>query len=408
MGKRVAPAAEPRIAIVGAGPVGLVLALRLAMLGLPSLVLEAEADISEELRASTFHPPTLDMLDELGVAQALIAQGLVTPTWQIRRHEDGARAVFDLGVLKDDTAHPYRLQVEQWKLSRLLLAKLRADHADSVELRFNTRIEQVAQDADGVTLSGAGFNPIRVPYAVGCDGARSEVRRAMGIDFPGDTYPETTILATTPFDFAAVFEGLSNVNYIWTQHPAFAGTFSLLRVPGKWRASLYPAPGETIEAALKPEAIERKLQAIHPKGSAYDVPDLRPYRIHQRIVETYRIGRLMLAGDAAHLNSPSGGMGMNGGIHDAMELAATLTAVWKNEAPDSLLDRYTRRRRPVAQAEIIAQADRNRARMRETDPARRAAMLDELQRTAGDPAKAREHLLRSSMISGLRGAAAVI
>ncbi|WP_372619426.1 FAD-dependent oxidoreductase [Falsiroseomonas sp.] len=398
---------DQRIAIVGAGPVGLVLALRLAMLGLPSLVLEAEADISEALRASTFHPPSLDMLDELGVAEALIAQGLVTPTWQVRRHEDGARAVFDLGVLKDDTAHPYRLQAEQWKLSRLLLAKLRAEHADAVDLRFGCRVEQVAQDADGVTLSGTGFDPLRVPYAVGCDGARSEVRRAMGLDFPGDTYPETTILATTPFDFAAVFEGLSNVNYIWTQHPAFSGTFSLLRVPGRWRASLYPAPGETVEDALRPEAIERKLQAIHPKGTPYDVPDLRPYRVHQRIVESYRSGRLMLAGDAAHLNSPSGGMGMNGGIHDAMELAATLAPVWRNEADESLLDRYTRRRRPVAEREIIAQADRNRARMRETDPARRAEMLTELQRTAGDPVRAREHLLRSSMISGLRAAATV-
>jgi 3-(3-hydroxy-phenyl)propionate hydroxylase len=397
---------DNRIAIVGAGPVGLVLALRLATLGIPSLVLEAEADIAEELRASTFHPPTLDMLESLGLAAPLIAQGLVTPTWQIRRHEDGARAVFDLSVLKDDTAHPYRLQAEQWKLSRLLLAKLAADHAGTVELRFGARIEGVSQDADGVTLTGPAMDPLRVPYAVGCDGARSVVRSAMGLDFPGDTYPETTILATTPFDFSAVFEGLSNVNYVWTQHPAFSGTFSLLRVPGKWRASLYPAPGERVEEALQPEAIERKLQAIHPKGTPYDVPDLRPYRIHQRIVETYRTGRLVLAGDAAHLNSPSGGMGMNGGIHDAMELAATLAEVWTG-ADAALLDRYTRRRRPIAQQEIIAQADRNRARMRETDPARRAALLADLQRTAADPVAARAQLLRSSMIAGLRAAALV-
>ena len=229
----------------------------------------------------------------------------------------------------------------------------------------------------------------------------------MGLDFPGDTYPETTILATTPFDVGQVFDGLSNVNYIWTQHPAFSGTFSLLRVPGKWRASLYPAPGESVEDALLPEAIERKLQAIHPKGTPYDVPDLRPYRIHQRIVESYRNGRLLLAGDAAHLNSPSGGMGMNGGIQDAMELAATLAAIRRGAADDGLLDRYTRRRRPIAEREIIAQADRNRARMRETDPARRAAMLADVQRIADHPAKAREHLLRSSMISGLRAAAEV-
>lgn len=395
------------VAIVGAGPVGLVLALRLATLGVPSVVLEAGDDIAEELRASTFHPPTLDMLDQLGLAAPLIAQGLVTPTWQIRRHEDGARAVFDLGVLKDDTAHPYRLQAEQWKLSRLVLAKLGAEHAGAVALRYGAQVETVVQDAEGVTLSGTGFAPLRVPFVIGCDGARSVVRRAMGLDFAGDTYPETTILATTPFDFADVFEGLSNVNYVWTQHPAFSGTFSLLRVPGKWRASLYPAPGESIEDALRPEAIERKLQAIHPKATPYEVPDLRPYRIHQRIVADYRRGRLLLAGDAAHLNSPSGGMGMNGGIHDAMELAATLAPVWQGDAEAALLDRYTRRRRPVAEREILAQADRNRARMRESDPARRAELLAELQRTASDPALAREQLLRSSMIAGLRAAATV-
>lgn len=398
---------DHRIAIVGAGPVGLVLALKLATLGVASTVLEAEDDISEALRASTFHPPSLDMLDTLGLAEGLIAQGLVTPTWQIRRHEDGARAVFDLGVLKDDTAFPYRLQAEQWKLSRLILAKLAAEHAGAVDIRFGCAVDAVVQDADGVTLTGTGFDALRVSHAVGCDGARSVVRRAMGLEFPGDTYPETTILATTPFPFHEVFEGLSNVNYFWTRHPAFSGTFSLLRVPGKWRASLYPAPGETIEQALEPDAIERKLQAIHPKGTPYEVPDLRPYRIHQRIVDSYREGRLLLAGDAAHLNSPSGGMGMNGGIHDAMELAVTLLPVLRGEADDSLLDRYTRRRQPIAKREIIAQADRNRARMRETDASKRAAMLSDLQSVAGDPVRAREHLLKSSMIAGLRAAALV-
>jgi len=394
-----------RVAIVGAGPVGLVLALKLATLGIPSRVLEAEPDISEALRASTFHPPTLDMLEEFGLAAPLIAQGLVTPTWQIRRHEDGARAVFDLGVLAGDTAHPYRLQAEQWKLSRLILAKLAAAHAGMVELRFSARVTDVSQDADGVTLQAEGMDPWRAPYVVGCDGARSLVRRAMDLPFEGDTYPETTILATTTFPFHEVFEGLSNVNYVWTESPAFAGTFSLLRVPGKWRASLYPAPGEAVEEALAPDAIERKLQAIHPKPDPYEVPDLRPYRVHQRIVARYDLGRLLLAGDAAHLNSPAGGMGMNGGIHDAMELAPTLAAVLRREAPPALLGRYSRRRQPVAAREIIAQADRNRARMRERDPARRAALLADLQATAGDPARARAQLLRSSMIAGLREAA---
>ncbi len=398
--------ARDPIAIVGAGPVGLVLALLLARQGLPVVLLEAGDDISEELRASTFHPPTLDMLDGLGLAAPLIAQGLVTPTWQIRRHEDGARAVFDLSVIAPDTAHPFRLQAEQWKLSRLLLARLHAEHREAAP-RFGCTVEALTQTADGVTLTGQGFDPIHAAFVVGCDGARSVVRKAMDMPFAGDTYPETTILATTPFPFQDAFEGLSNVNYVWTDHPAFSGTFSLLHVPGRWRASLHTAPGEDVEAALTPDAIERKLQAIHPKGTPYEVLDLRPYRIHQRIVEDYRRGRALLCGDAAHLNSPSGGMGMNGGIHDAFELAAHLAPVWRGEEGIEHLDRYTRRRRPVAEREIIAQADRNRARMRERDPGRRAQLLVDMQAIAGDPMRAREHLLRSSMISGLRAAAAI-
>jgi 3-(3-hydroxy-phenyl)propionate hydroxylase len=392
------------VAIIGAGPVGLVLALLLARAGIPVELLEAEADISEELRASTFHPPTLDMLDRLGLAAPLVAQGLVSPTWQIRRHEDGARAVFDLDVIAPDTAHPFRLQAEQWRLSRLVLAEL---HRAGTAPRFGCAVESLMQDNDSMLVSGRGFDPFRAAFVVGCDGARSVVRRAMEMPFSGDTYPETTFLATTPFDFGAVFDGLSNVNYIWTEHTAFSGTFSLLHVPGKWRASLHTAPGEDVDAALTPAAIERKLQAIHPKPTPYDVPDLRPYRIHQRIVQDYRRARMLLAGDAAHLNSPSGGMGMNGGIHDAFELAAHLAPVWRGEVDATLLDRYTRRRRPIAEREIIAQADRNRARMRERDPGRRAAMLADLQAIAGDPAAAREHLLRSSMITGLRAAATV-
>jgi 3-(3-hydroxy-phenyl)propionate hydroxylase len=184
------------------------------------------------------------------------------------------------------------------------------------------------------------------------------------------------------------------------------GTFSLLRLPDLWRCSLYPDGEESIEQALEPASIPRKLQEIAPNPGGHVVDEIRPYRIHMRIVDDYRSGRVLLAGDAAHVNSPSGGMGMNGGIHDAHELVATLAEVLDGAAPEHL-DRYTRRRRPIAESEILTQADRNRARMQERDPAKRREMLTALQKTAGDPAAARAHLLRTSMIEGLRKAASI-
>ena len=385
------------VAIVGAGPVGLTLALLLRRAGVECVVLEANPDIPHELRASTFHPPTLDKLDTLGLAAPLIAQGLKTPDWQIRWHETGEHALFDLAVLAGETAHPYRLQAEQQKLCQLLLG--------GTDARFGTEVTDVVQDGDGVTLTGPALPPLRARWVVGCDGARSVVRKAAGIGFAGDIYPETTLLGTTEFPLETLFADLSNVNYIWTSSPAFDGTFSLLRVPGRWRLSLYPAPGETAEEAMQPAALAQKLAAIHPGAADAVVNEVRPYRVHKRLAATYRAGRLLLAGDAAHLNSPAGGMGMNGGIHDAFELAEHLIAVLAG-GDAALLDRYERRRRPVAEHDIIAQADRNRARMRERDPAARRAQLAELQAVCADPVRLKAHLMRSSMIDGLRAAAA--
>lgn len=379
------------VAIVGAGPVGLTLALLLARAGREVALCEAATALPAELRASTFHPPTLDMLDTLGITPGLLARGLVTPSWQIRWHETGEHALFDLSVLAGDTAHPYRLQCEQQVLCELLLAAMPAG-----VVRFGAPVSGVAQDEDGATLHGPG---LRARHVVGCDGARSVVRAAAGIGFEGDTYPETTLLATTVFAVETVMPGLSNVNYLWTTSPAFDGTFSLLRVPGRWRLSLYPAPGETPEQAMQPAALRAKLAAIHPAMAEAEVAEIRPYRVHKRLAGAYRAGRLFLAGDAAHLNSPAGGMGMNGGIHDAFELAAALLQ------GGPALDRYERRRRPVAEHDIIGQADRNRARMRQKDPAARRAALAELQAVTADRVRMRAHLLNSSMIAGLRAAA---
>ena len=393
------------VLIAGAGPVGLTAALVLAEAGVTVKVFEAEADVIDDLRASTFHPPTLDLLQRFGISADLIAQGLICPHWQIRLHPGGERAVFDLSVLEGETRHPYRLQCEQWKLSRALLARLQ--HHPKVELRFATRVSALGQDDRGVALTveadGRG-ETVRGAWLIGADGAKSVVRKAVGLEFDGQTYPETTLLATTRFPFEEHLEGLSNVSYCWKA----GGNFSLLKVPGRWRVSIYPRQDLSIEEQLSPANIEAALQEIVPRPEPYEVLEVRPYRVHQRIVERYRVGRMFLAGDAAHLNSPAGGMGMNGGVHDAFNLGEKLGALINGRADSPLLDLYDLQRRPVARDQILLQADRNRARMREKDDAKRREMLAGMQALIADRGKLKAHLLKTSMIEGLRQAAQVV
>jgi len=392
------------VLICGAGPVGLVAGLRLALAGIETLVIDKENQVSQDFRASTFHPPTLDMLDELGLTQDLLSEGLISPTWQIRQHESHDKALFDLSVLKDDTRYPFRLQCEQRVLTRLADAK--AQNTPNLQVRYGCELTHLVQDQSGVTASLSTTNgpeQIHARYLIAADGARSVCRKLTGMTFTGETYPETTILATTTFKFEEVLPELSNVNYVWCKE----GTFSLLRLPSIWRCSLYSDPDETVEQALAPAAIERKLQRIVPRSEPYNIVEIRPYRIHRRLIDNYRAGSVVFAGDSAHLTSPSGGMGMNGGIHDAVNLTDKLIAILRQGASEDLLDQYTRQRRPIAEEEILAQSHINRMRMQRRDAVWRAEEMSRLQALIASPEQHREHLLKSSMISGLARAAAV-
>lgn len=386
---------EP-VLIVGGGPVGLTLAWRLSQAGLPVVVFEAELGIPDQLRASTFHPPTLDMFDASGITAEIIAKGRITPDWQIRMLATGEKARFDLGVLKDDTGHPYRLQCRQAELSRALFARL----PDGL-VRFGSEVSAVSQDASGVFATVNG-QEIRGSIMVGCDGARSTVRKSIGAEFEGGTYPENTILATTHFPFEDHIDDLSGVNYIWKP----SGTFSLLRLPDVWRVSLHPENGQSPEAAMENACIRAQVKSVVPAAQNIDIDEKRIYRVHRRVATRYRKNRMFLAGDAAHLNSPKGGMGMNGGIHDAWSLADKLIEVAGGGDPD-MLNRYERQRRAVAQDDIVQQADTNRARMNTLDPAERVAHLKNLQDIAAHPDKARAFLRKSSMIDGLEHAEAI-
>lgn len=390
--------ARQGVLIAGAGPVGLVAAVSLLEQGIPVTVLEASSELAVDLRASTFHPPTLDFLDSLGLADGLIARGIKCPYWQFRDRAKGEIATFDLGLLAGETAHPYRLQAEQWKLTEAARARLDAD--PDATLITDIRVEGVSQDADQVTVTARrtddSVEVFQAPYLIGADGARSVVRKETGTGFPGLTIPEIFLSLSTPFRYDQAIPGLADISYISDPQEWYV----LLRTPTLWRVLFPTDPDLSDEAILDPDRIEERMQSVLP-GEPYEIAHKTAYRVHERVADNYVHGRVFLAGDAAHLNNPLGGMGMNGGIHDAVNLTDKLSRIWRGASPD-LMGRYGRQRRKVALETVQAQALRNRAILRETDPEKRNAYHDELRATVADPDKHLAYVLRSSMIQSLR------
>ncbi|MDB5582022.1 MAG: FAD-dependent monooxygenase, partial [Bradyrhizobium sp.] len=309
----------------------------------------------------------------------------------------------DFSLIKDQTQHPYRVQCEQYKVNGVLLDWLRANSPET-EVRFSTKVVGVTQAADQVTVTvetPQGREEISGRYLLGADGARSAVRENLGIILEGFTWPERFLVVTTPVDFSKYIENLSPVSY-------FADPdqwFFLLKVGTHWRAMFQTNPECSDESLLSAESIEANLQRVLPRDQPYQVDHRTLYGVHQRIAPSYRQGRVFLAGDAAHINNPLGGMGMNGGIHDAFNIAEKLARVWLREADESELDRYERQRRPIAVEYVDKITIQNKKDLEIKDPAERAGYRAQMEETANDPEKARQFLLRASMIASLQKAA---
>ena len=394
--------AQPVI-VVGAGPVGLTVALSLAHQGVPVQVLEAEPGLTVDQRAGTFHPPTLEMLAALGVTPDMQRIGIKVPRWQLRDRRQGVIAEWDLGLLADLTPYPYRFHLEQHRLTPILFHKLHAFRHASV--RFSTSFTEATQDADGVTVH-TNHGVLKTPWLVGCDGGRSLIRKGLGIEFEGFTWPERFIVISTFEDFAA--HGFTSNAYV-ADPKEWAAVFHMPHdgPPGLWRMAFPVHPEESEQAVLEDEAVEGRMQRFMPRDSHYEVPYKGIYRVHQRVAKQWRVGRILLAGDAAHLNNPLGAFGLNGGLHDAILLADYLGKVVRGEAGDALLDRYVRQRRTANVEFVQTQSIANKRMLEEADPAKREKNFAELRRTADDPKAARDFLIRSSMIWSVRRAAEI-
>jgi 3-(3-hydroxy-phenyl)propionate hydroxylase len=381
----------------------MVSALVLGRAGIAVTLLESAPGLSMDLRASTFHPPTLDMLAKYGLAQTIVPQGLVARYTQQRDRAEGVIAEFDMDLLRGDTDHPFRLQCEQWKLTEAIKAQLA--QLPHVKILFDTKVETVSQTDDQVLVvahrSGETLD-LQADYLIGADGAWSAVRRGADIEFEGFTYPERFLVISTDFEFADHLPRLSYVNYCSDPKEWCV----LLRVPTLWRVLFPTRPEESDEEVLTDEAVQARLQNLLPQPAPYRTMHRTLYKVHQRVAKQFRKGRVLLAGDAAHINNPLGGMGMNGGVHDAFDLCEKLLAVMQGQ-DRALLDRYERQRRTIAIEYINASTARNKREIEERDPVERKKTQDALRATAADPVAARAYLRKTSMLDALARAAAI-
>jgi 3-(3-hydroxy-phenyl)propionate hydroxylase len=401
---------KANVLIAGGGPVGLFCALLLGRRGIRVTLFDDNPELQADPRAATTHPATLEVLAEAGIVDEMASLGLIAPIFQFWDRPTQSRiAEFHLDLLKNDTRYPFVIQCEQFKTAKLLLQKLQA--LPDVEVRFGYAVVDVTQTHEGVsvvTRDPSGFlSTHNAQYLIGADGGRSTVRKRCGIPFEGFTWEERFLVLTTPFDF----EGQRSYCYrsYFADPDEWCNCFKVAAdgPPGLWR-TVFPANRlVSAEDLMSDRAVQARLQKFFPSGRDYEVVHRNLYVTHQRVAATFRLGRVLLAGDAAHVNNPIGGMGLNGGLQDAGNLADKLACVLLDAAPDNLLDLYNRQRRTVAVDFVQEQTIANKKQLEAKDPEVRRRNLDDLAAIAADPARARQYLLRTSMLASQARVAAM-
>jgi 3-(3-hydroxy-phenyl)propionate hydroxylase len=400
-------ATHSRILVAGGGPVGLIVGLVLGRTGIDVTVFDKGDIVHQEPRAATIHAATLDILDDLGVYQQIEPLGLICPVVNYYDQQD-LLGSFDHGILADQTRHPWVLQCEQDKLSRALFVMAR--DIPTLEIRAETEVVRCSQSADvaEVEVQTADGKRERVTgrYLVGADGARSTVRKQAEIAFEGITYGERFMIIGTPYDFSQA--GYAYRNYI--SDPV--EWYNLFKItwkgpPGVYRLVVPVSPDEVFEDDRILETCQRKFQRFYPRSEPYEIALYDSYVVSQRVAASFRAGRILLAGDAAHLNSPIGAMGMNSGIHDAVNLASNMVRVLNGQEGEGALDRYVRQRRHVAVEHVQTATIANKKNMEQRNPEARRKYREEMRRAAEDPLLAKKFLMRTSLIDSLRDAARI-
>ena len=355
-------------------------------------VIEAEPQIISSPRAAVYFWSVLDGLESLGILQESEAAGVRKQDYTFLVRSTGERIVYSMEVLKNHAPHPYNLHLGQHLLAEIAMRRLRT--FSNATVRFGARLQKLHQDADGVTLSvvvAGRTEEIRARWVIGADGAASTVRRLLGLSFDGTTWPERFVATNVYYDF----ERHDYARSTFVIDDRFGAVIAILNNRGLWRCTY-------MEDATLPENtfLERlplAYEAILPGQGPYELERASPYRMHQRSAQRYRVGRVVLAGDAAHVTNPTGGLGLTTGLFDAYALYPALTAVVQEHADDEVLDRYSTARHDTFVSRVSPQAIANKQLIYHANGGGRKLEegLTSLRRLATDP----EFLLQRLMFT---------
>ena len=311
------------VVIAGAGPVGLAAALLLARRGVRVSLFEKRDRLNEASKASTFHPPTLALLDHLGVLPQMLARGQRVDFIQYRTTAEGLIGEIAFADLAAETDYPFRLHLEQSRITPMLLAGLQA--LPNARMAFQSEVADVRALADGVAVrvdGPDGAETVEADYLLGTDGAHSRVREAAGIGFSTTPYPGSVMRVLADDSLDAVLPGLRPISYL--VHGDASASF--LKMPDCWRIILRVPDGVDDATAQSRDWIFERLRLLLPDAplARLNVIGQDQYRASRGIAAAYRSGRVLLSGDAAHLTNTRGGMNMNFGLHDAFVIAQAL------------------------------------------------------------------------------------
>ncbi len=381
------------VIIVGAGPVGLAAAIGLVNKGVSVKVIEAETQFAEQPKASTIHPPTLEVFDEWGIIDKVRNLSLEVDSLQYWDRSTSELIVeFKLDVLKGETNYPFRFQIEQYRLMKIFYEYL--TNTDKAKIYFNSKLVDLKVPEDSVVLyieTPKGVEELSCKFLIGADGASSIVRQKMDIPFEKGSNSQNHLLICTTNDFSSYYSGISSVSYFYDPKEWIAS----IRNPDFWKFSL-PLGLNVNREDLDDEFIQNKIREFTKTKESFNVYHWAPHRVHQRVAKYFIDGRVAIIGDAAHLNTTLGGMGMNSGIHDAYFLIKDLVKVINGEGDLDILEEFDTKRQLITREIIQKHTIKNEKEANQIGDYEK--QKENLRKTLASNELTKSYLMRTSMI----------